>query len=1110
MTVFDTRDYFYQTVKPILRWTALVLLQAICTLRAAAENSPGSFIENKGQWPAQVLYATDIPGGRLYVERSRLVYLFQETTHQHNANILKISPDDHKTAGKAHAIELKFINSNNNAQVRGYDASATIFNYWIGDDPSKWVQNANAFESLEMYDVYPGINLKLYKNGEALKYDFVVTPKGKIEDILLEYSGMDSIRLNDDNLTIRTSLGEFTEMKPYAYQYKDVNKDVNKKEVKCNFSLQGNRITFETLGTWENDAILVIDPLIIFSAYSGSTSDNWGNTATYDSLGNLYSAGIVSSSGYPVTTGAYQTSFAGGSWDIGIMKFDSAGTQMIYATYLGGRSSETPQSLVVNNAGELLILGSTSSTNFPVTNGSVFGGGNGFEPMDGVSYSNGSDLFVSMLSADGKKLLGSTYLGGSNNDGINFISGEFNSRTMVQSPLCKNYGDQFRGDIITDKDDYVYIASNTTSSDFPSAVNAFAGGSHDGIIVKLKPDLSGIQWSRYLGGSGTDAAYSLKLDNLSNVIIAGGTNSTDFKGINGYKNTKGSDIDGWVAQISVDGQDVLNATYVGTTAYDQAYFVDLNTENEIYLYGQTQGSYPVTASIFSQSGGGQFIHKLTNDLQSSIFSTVFGSGGNSPNISPTAFLVNDCNKIYIAGWGGRLNATTISYSTGPGSVTTITRNFVGGSTNGLLVSQDAYQTETTGDDFYLMVLDADASEFLYGTFLGGSQSVTHVDGGTSRFDKRGIVYHAVCAGCGGLSDFPAVNSPAGHSRNLARTGSGCNNAAFKFDLATLRAALTTNSVDFSNPGIDTVCYPSSIVFQNLSAGAKYYVWNLGDGTIITKSDTSSITHTYQEPGVYLVTLTAYNNETCEGQDVASTIIYVFDLQTEVADDGRICEGNSYQLSASGGKTYSWISDDGEFSSSLQNPLVTPKDSTIYYVTIESAEGCQDQDTVRVDVLTAPEYVLQIEKNYDCWNIPEVRFAYITDDDLYTYSWILGDGATSTLNDFVYHYSEDGTYTVVFSAVNDYCSYTEEIILPIVTIRIPNVITPNEDGLNDALVVEASDQVNLKVYNRWGNLVFSDEDYQNNWTTTSLDGGVYFYKVDVKNENVCKGWIHVVK
>jgi gliding motility-associated-like protein len=1083
------------------------LIPVLYTLLAvpayAGSDKTGNFIENKGQWPSQVLFAADIPGGTLYVERSRLIYSFYLPQHQHDDPSVKHTAEN-DTTPNAHAFELKFVHGYTGLRAAGYNPAATTFNYWNGNDPSKWISHARAFEGVELQDIYPGIHLKLYRQGASLKYDFIVTPQGRIEDILLEYNGLDGIRLADGNLNLQTALGELTEMKPYAFQVHGTQQH----EVKCTFKLHNNRVTFDAPASWDRTNSLIIDPLIVFSAYSGSTADNWGNTATYDDEGNLYSAGIVSSAGYPVKTGAYQTSFGGGSWDIGIMKFDSAGTRLIYATYLGGRSSETPQSLVVNHAGELLILGTTSSTNFPVTNGSTFSGGNNFTPMDGVPYSNGSDLFVAKLSADGTRLLASTYFGGSNNDGVNFVSGQFNTNGMVQSPLCKNYGDQFRGDIITDSDDNVYIASNTTSTNLPGRINTFAGGTHDAIVVRFQPDLSDVVWSRYLGGSATDAAYSLKLDSLSNLFIAGGTTSTNFDGINGFKKTKGSDIDGWIAHVSADGQSIINATYLGTNAYDQVYFLDLNSAGEVYLFGQTQGFYPVTPGIFSQSGGGQFIHKLSYDLQRSIFSTVFGSGGNSPNISPTAFLVNDCNKIYLAGWGGALNTTTISYRTPQGPVT-ITRNFVGGDTRGLRVSSDAYQSATTGNDFYLMVLDEDASAFLYGTFLGGSNSATHVDGGTSRFDKRGIVYHAVCAGCGGYSDFPAVNSPAGHSQNAARNGAGCNNAAFKFDLATLRAALQSNSTSFNTPGIDTLCYPSAILFQNLSGGAKYYVWDLGDSTVITKNDTSHITHTYQKPGIYLVTLTAYNNETCEGLDEASMLISVFDPEVEVADDGTICEGSSYQLFASGGKRYSWTSDDGSFASSLPNPAVTPQDTTAYYVIIADEVGCDIQDTVIVDVIPKAQYELQITKDYDCWNRPEIRFAYATEDD-YTYSWDLGDGTVSTSKDFVHHYSEDGTFTVIFQAINDYCAYQESTSVPVITVRIPNVITPGHDGLNDVLRVEAADAINVQIYNRWGELVFREENYNNDWYAKGLASGTYFYKIDVKDQTTCRGWIQVVK
>ena len=1102
------KNYVNNRLARSLKILSLLLFLILAITSQALATS--GFVENKGQWPAQVLFAADIPGGKLYVEQTRLLYSFFESPESHHDHAAKHESGKdvsgyHTGTILAHAFEIKFLHANSIIQAQGTNALQTRYNYIYGDDPSSWFQDAKAYETIIIHDLYDGVDMKLYTNGSSIKYDLIVNPGGSINKIELEYSGLDSLHLKDKNLHLKTRLGELIEMEPYVYQLTDGKK----KDIPCKFMLKSNHLRFDFEHRPDPANILVIDPLIIFSAYSGSTTDNWGNTATYDDAGNAYSGGIVYGVGYPTKTGAYQVSYAGGIWDIGIMKFDSAGSKLLYATYLGGSGSETPQSLVVNHAGELLILGSTSSTNFPVTNNSRFSGGTNFTPMDGVPYTNGSDLFVAKLSSDGRRLLGSTYIGGSGNDGVNFVSGTFDSQSMVQSPICKNYGDQFRGDIITDADDNVYIASNTTSSDVTQKVVDYAGGTHDAIVVKLPSDLSAITWSRYLGGSGTDAAYSLKLDSDNTIFVAGGTTSTNFAGINGYKKTKGTDIDGWIAQLSNDGLQIMNATYLGTSSYDQVYFIDINTTQDIYVLGQTQGGYPVTSGVFAQSGGGQFIHKLSHDLQSSVFSTVFGSGNNSPNISLTAFLVNDCNKIYISGWGGSLNATTIRYRAQSGQIVTITRNFVGGSTTGLRVSTDAYQSATSGNDFYLMVLDTDASAFLYGTFLGGNQSVTHVDGGTSRFDKRGIVYHAVCAGCGGYSDFPSVNAPAGHATNAARTYAGCNNAIFKFDLATLRATLQTNSVALDNPGMDTVCYPSSIVFQNLSNGAKYFVWNMGDGTEITKQDTSSVVHTYEVPGVYLVTLTAYNAETCEGKDIASVVVSVFDPEIQVVDDGSICKGSSYQLSASGGALYQWTSDTGEFASSLSNPKVTPTDTTVYYITIQDEVGCEISDSVKVNVLPAPDYTLHFEKQYDCWNRPTVRFTY-TSKDGYTYTWDLGDGTTSTEKDFKHNYPADGTYNILFRSTNAYCSYDENVTMNIVTIKIPNVITANSDERNDALVIQAPDQVDLKVYNLWGTLIFHDDNYKNTWTGAGLSQGVYYYKAAIQNEASCKGWVHVIK
>ena len=110
---------------------------------------------------------------------------------------------------------------------------------------------------------------------------------------------------------------------------------------------------------------------------------------------------------------------------------------MIYSTYLGGDADELPHSMVVNSSNELFIFGTTSSLNFPTTNGAyqtIFNGGTYYGVGGlGVTFNNGSDIFVSKLSASGGSLLSSTYIGGSENDGLN-----------IHVPINKNYADEVR------------------------------------------------------------------------------------------------------------------------------------------------------------------------------------------------------------------------------------------------------------------------------------------------------------------------------------------------------------------------------------------------------------------------------------------------------------------------------------------------------------------------------------------------------------------------------------------------------------------------------------------------------------------------------------------
>jgi hypothetical protein len=1072
----------------------------LASLPVLAQEGLVSFVENKNQWPAHVHYGAGFQGGTLFLHPDKLTYHIMQTPAMDHGHGLENHSHEHveeveesrlPSDGwvKGHVWEVGFLGYNPGVELVPAHPLPTLHNYYLGNDPTKWGMGAHAFGRVHYRELYCGVDMVMYSEEGNIKYDLMVEAGARPEDIRMEYKGADWLALEGAKLVIKTSLGDVQEMQPVAYQWEGGKR----REVLCQYRLEGDVLSFDFPMGYDECEPLIIDPLLIFSGYSGSTYDNWGNTATYDDRGNVYSGGMVRNWGggnsFPTTLGAYQTFYGGGRWDLGILKYDSAGQILLYATYLGGSGTETPQSLVANSKGELLILGATSSLNFPVTNGTTFSGGQATEPLGAVEFADGTDIFVAKLSADGSQLLGATYLGGSKNDGVNRLVGG-------NSLLTRNYGDALRGDIFTDSEDFVFLVSNTQSNDFPivGTESTYHGGTHDAVVVKLTPDLSDIVWSRYLGGSGTDAAYSLKVGAEGQIIIAGGTSSTNFSGINGHKTTYEGGVDGFVARLSPDGQTIESATYLGTTAYDQAYFIDLDTEDDVYVFGQTRGAYPVTPGKYGVANGGQFLHKLSADLHTSVFSTVFGTGFFNVNISPTAFLVAECDNIYLAGWGGRTNDI-----------------FQGGRTTGLPTTPDAIQRTTSGSDFYLMVLSQDASELLYATFFGGNISATHVDGGTSRFDKRGIVYHAVCAGCGGNSDFPAVNVPPAFRLNRSIN---CNNAVFKFDLSTLRARLQTNNVQLNAPGLSTVCLGDTLAFENLSIGGEIYEWQLGDGSQRTLTTKDAFLHVYQAPGNYPVVLRAIDQNTCQGVDVANATVRVVESSFTVRDDARICEGDEVRLSTSGAVSAVWTSQPGRFVSQDLSPSVSPVQDTRYFVTLTDANGCRMKDTVAVTVVPAIDMNFTYRKIYDCFSRPLLEVEnLIVDYD--SFHWDFGDGQTSTLEKTIHTYTQDSgddPYRVALVARREFCVFESFFDVNVRLIKVPNFISPGfVDGKNDSFVIETSaPNINLRIFNRWGRLIYTNENYQNEWTAEHQGPGVYFYEAIINNDEVCTGWVHVNK
>jgi hypothetical protein len=1079
------------------------------------------FIENKNQWSPDIDFLARVPGGDLAVSaRGFSVTLIDQDAldarhhglHGDVSEATGLSTDENI---QGHHFQINFLGAQPSAPIKQNPMDG-YYNYFLGSDSCRWASRAIAYANVVYSEIYSGVDVRVSSLGRNLKYDFVVKAGANHTQIQIDYCGLDAIEKSAGDLLLKTSLGVLTEQKPVSYQI--INDQ--RVDVISEFFLNGTTVAFSFPDGYDSCYDLIIDPLLIFSTYSGSIADNWGSTATPGEHGTVYSSGVtnhhvdiptIAGGPFPTTTGAFQTTY-GGNYDIAIIKYDSAGTRFLYASYLGGSNNETPHSLVMDeNTRDLLVLGTTSSSNYPTT-GSAFDRTYSFgqnQETNVIPYQFGSDIIISRIRHDGAQLRASTFIGGNLNDGLN-IHPTFGAK------LAKNYGDEMRGDIITNEDGNVFIATVTSSTNFPVTTgfgNTFRGGATDAVVMKLTSNLSSIVWAGFLGGSDFDAAYSIKLDNEQNIVVVGGTTSGDFPVTPGaYQSVYGGAADGWLARISADGSTIIQSTFTGTTAFDQVYFVDLNAAGEVFCYGQTAGDMPVTAGVYNNANSGQFLQKFSSDFSTLGFSTVFGSGIGIPNISPTAFLVNECDNIFMSGWGGDTNSLF---------------GYWNSSTTGMPVTADALQTTTHGSDFYFMVLNSDATELMYATFLGGNVSKTHVDGGTSRFDKFGIVYHAVCAGCETIndtnnssSDFPTTLG----AKSRVNASKNCNNAAFKFDLSSLRARFRTNNVAFSMPNFNNVCYPDTLRFQNLSTGGEFYNWNFGDGTIITKpkSDTASLLHQYQAEGVYTVRLIAQDDNTCSEADTTYRQINYFKDVIEIGEGGDLCEGSAFQLLASGGSVYDWTSNDNSFTSNAASPTVQPIDSTMYYVTVTDSDGCFKSDSLLVNVI--PGIALKWEWDFitDCVSRPVVHVRNTTpttgDETLF---FDFGDGVTSDGVDETHAYDADGLYTIKLVGVREFCAFEESVDLPMYTLLVPNVFTPeHSSGFNDSFTVgfgeagysphDAGLKVALTIVDRWGKPVYQSDDYRNTWRAANVEGGVYYLTLQLDDLATCKTWVHVVK
>jgi len=477
-------DYFTTNNLTLKRFLifATTLLAAFAVTAQSYNNI--EFIENKGQWDKRVQYKGNVSNGAFYIRSGGFTVVQHHPAdyagvsrffHGFNAEGMPVKPTD-KFILRSHAWHVNFIGASPDIKTVPDKIIPTYNNYFIGNDPKSWASECHLYQAITLKEVYPNIDVRYYTDNEFLKYDIIVKPGGDVSKIALQYEGVDRLQVRNKELVIGTSVGELKESTPYTYQ----SSLSGKNEFSCKYVVKDNIVRFD-VKNYDPTQTLIIDPVVVFGSFSGSSADNWGFTATYGPDGSMFGGGIVlDAGGYPVSPGAFQTTYGGGTGntpsDMGIIKLSPNGSNRIYATYIGGGSNDQPHSLIVDNQGNLVIAGRTNSSNYPVVN-----------PGGQVGAGGGYDIVVTKLNATGTALIGSKKIGGTGDDGVNITE----NRGGGTNSLMRNYGDDGRSEVILDAAGNVYVATNTQSNNFPVTAGAFqasfGGGNQDGVVTETVP-----------------------------------------------------------------------------------------------------------------------------------------------------------------------------------------------------------------------------------------------------------------------------------------------------------------------------------------------------------------------------------------------------------------------------------------------------------------------------------------------------------------------------------------------------------------------------------------------------------------------------------------------
>ncbi|MCL5006184.1 MAG: SBBP repeat-containing protein [Acidobacteria bacterium] len=549
-------------------------------------------------------------------------------------------------------VRVGLVGASALSRAEGIDPLAGKSNYFIGNDPAKWIKNVPTYAKVEFPGVYPGIDAVYYGNRRKLEFDFIVFPGANPRAIRLKIIGKTtraSLHVDQTgDLVVHTAAGDIRFQKPRAYQMEGTLQSGAKRLVQSRYVVEKDGTVSFNVGDYDRTKSLTIDPVLSYSTYLGGNDLNYASGIAVDGSGETYITGYTSSTDFPVE-GGVQDNFSGGScdtdvntspcFDAFVAKLNPQGSGLLYSTYLGGTGDDRGIRIAVDAAGEAYVAGFTDSLDFPAA--SAFQGSPGGGSCGTTAYPCPCfDAFVAKLSASGSNLIYASYLGGT--------------------------GDDFASDIAVDSGGNAYVAGFTSAANFPTTHGAlqtsFGGGPFDGFITKIGPAGTALVYSTYLGGSGEDHVAAIALDASGNAYLTGQTNSANFPTEGAFQpsytaTTCGSALnsfpcfEAFVSKLNPAGTALIYSSYLGGTAASYGNGIGLDTSWNAYVTGWTTSKdFPVTPSAYETAYNGSdeaFVAKVTPAGDALAYATYLG--GSNPDVA-NAVAVDATGNAYIVGY----------------------------------------------------------------------------------------------------------------------------------------------------------------------------------------------------------------------------------------------------------------------------------------------------------------------------------------------------------------------------------------------------------------------------------------------------------------------------